>query len=171
MKHDPINQEFTLGIQKGDANTMTSGRDHAPHVALLIVAMTWCAVTDAAPTDRRSQRTLRCSSGNETTPPLCETRLPSPTTIRIARTTCLRFDPRVLDVRRWLKAARRVPDRIAADATIDMSPCKADGTVTFADRSVRRWTVQETGYGTLRTASGSLMLLYSPVDLGRPFVR
>jgi hypothetical protein len=123
-----------------------------------------------------------CSTGTEQTPPLCPTGLPeirslkvvrsgySATPVRSATFRCSDFRPTAAQVRTYLKSAKRVPDYQSADATIDMVPCRARGTVTFADGRHGRWEVEQARFGNIIVEGRPRMLLYTTAPLGRPFL-
>lgn len=126
--------------------------------------------------------TAGCSTGTEQMPPLCPTDLPairsltvvlsgySATPARGATFRCSEFRPTAVQVRTYLKRAKRVPDYQSADATIDMVPCRARGTVTFVDGRHGRWEVEQARFGNVIVEGRSKMLLYTTVRLGRPFL-
>lgn len=128
------------------------------------------AAADQVPRRGGTVATTECTEGTETMPPLCAVSTGVPISVEVHSSNCEGFVPTAHDVRRWLRAARRVPDFVAADATIDMAPCMASGTVTFTDGRSGTWSLRQNGYGTLRDDSGSTTILYAPGLTGRPFV-
>jgi hypothetical protein len=82
---------------------------------------------------------------------------------------CSAFRPTAAQVRTYLTKAKRVPDYQSADATIDMVPCRARGTVTFADGRRGRWEVEQGRFGNVVVARRPKILLYTTARLGRPF--
>ena len=122
-----------------------------------------------------------CSAGTEQMPPLCPTGLPAIHSLTVERSgyaaspsgdprpNCSAFRPTPAQVRAYLMKAKRVPDFQAADATIDMVPCRARGTVTFADGRRGRWEVEQARFGNIVVVGRSKMLLYTTARLGRPF--
>lgn len=123
-----------------------------------------------------------CIAGTELTPPLCPTGLPAIRSVAVVRSgyavgpvtdpslRCSTFRPTAAQVRAYLTRARRVPDFPSADATIDMVPCRARGTVRFADGRRGRWEVEQARFGNITMAGRPKMLLYTPARLGRPFL-
>lgn len=122
-----------------------------------------------------------CSAGTEQTPPLCPTGLPAIRNVIVARSgyattpvsdptlRCSKFRPTASQIRAYLQKAKRVPDLQSADATIDMVPCRARGTVTFANGSRGRWEVEQARFGNIVVTGHPKILLYTNVPLGRPF--
>ena len=122
-----------------------------------------------------------CSTGTEQTPPLCPTGLPTIRSVTVKRSgysatptndprlRCSAFRPTSAQVRAYLRKAKRVPDYQSADATIDMVPCRARGTVTFADGRRGRWEVEQARFGNVVVAGRPKMLLYTVEKLGKPF--
>jgi hypothetical protein len=123
-----------------------------------------------------------CTAGTEYTPPLCPTGLPAIRSITIERSgyaagpvgdpsiRCSTFRPTPAQVRAYLTKARRVPDFRSADATIDMVPCRARGSVTFANGRRGKWEVEQARFGNIVVPGRSKMLLYTVARLGRPFI-
>lgn len=123
-----------------------------------------------------------CSTGTEQTPPLCPTGLPAIRSVTVERSgyavtpvrdpaiRCSTFRPTAAQVRVWLTRAKRVPDFQSADATIDMVPCRARGTVRFANGGRGRWEVEQARFGNVTVAGRPKMLLYTPAPMGRPFL-
>ncbi len=110
-----------------------------------------------------------CTVGTEQVPPLCASRLPAIRTLVVSRVghrayaedgdriSCGSFRPSAAQVRRFLMTAKRV-DPVAADATLDRSPCQASGTITFTDGSRGRWTIEQLRVGTLIRGRSRLLL-------------
>ena len=125
--------------------------------------------------------TAGCSAGTEQTPPLCPTGLPAIRSVTIEQSgyaatpvrepglDCATFRPSAAQIRAYLGKAKRVPDYQSADATIDMVPCKARGTVRFADGRRGRWEVEQARFGNITVAGRPKMLLYTAARLGFPF--
>lgn len=123
-----------------------------------------------------------CSTGTEQIPPLCPTGLPAIRSVTVERLgysagkvrdpafRCADFRPSATQIRRYLEKARRVPDYQSADATIDMVPCRARGTVRFADGRTGRWEVEQARFGNITVTGRPKMLLYTIARLGRPFL-
>lgn len=122
-----------------------------------------------------------CTAGTEQTPPLCRTGLPAIRSVAVVRSgyaagpvtdpalRCSDFRPTAAQVRTYLTRAKRVPDFQSADATIDMVPCRARGTVRFADGRRGQWEVEQARFGNVTVSGRSKMLLYTTAKLGRPF--
>jgi len=122
-----------------------------------------------------------CTAGTEQTPPLCRTGLPAIRSVAVVRSgyaagpvtdpalRCSDFRPTAAQVRTYLTKAKRVPDFQSADATIDMVPCRARGTVRFADGRRGQWEVEQARFGNVTVPGRPKMLLYTTAKLGRPF--
>ncbi len=123
-----------------------------------------------------------CTAGTELTPPLCPTGLPAIRSVAVTRSgyavgpvtdpsmRCSTFRPTAAQVRAYLTRAKRVPDLQSADAAIDMVPCRARGTVRFADGRRGQWEVEQARFGNVTVAGRPKVLLYTTARLGRPFL-
>jgi len=124
---------------------------------------------------------IGCTPGTENEPPLCPTRLPAIRSITIEETgvrlypdpdgpaSCAGFRPTRAQVRRYLMRALTT-DAMSAHATLDRSPCQANGRVRLADGRVARWTIELYRVGRLDFPGQPSMLLYCPQCRERPFV-
>ncbi len=123
-----------------------------------------------------------CTAGTEQTPPLCPTGLPAIRSVAVVRSgyaagpvtdpalRCSDFRPTAAQVRAYLVKAKRIPDFQSADATVDMVPCRARGTVRFADGRRGQWEVGQARFGNITVAGRPKILLYTTATMGRPFV-
>jgi hypothetical protein len=122
-----------------------------------------------------------CTAGTEKTPPLCPTGLPAIRSVAVVRSgyaaglvtdpalRCSDFRPTAAQVRTYLTKARRIPGFQSADATVDMVPCRARGTVRFADGRRGQWEIEQARFGNITVAGRPKMRLYTTALMGRPF--
>lgn len=121
-----------------------------------------------------------CSPPTEFQPALCPLRLPTISSVRIEENgakspageevaldcSSFRLTPRA--VRRYLTRARAANED-DAHHTLDWSPCYASGTVAFADGRSGRWSVTQSGIGSLAIQGGTSWFLYCPDCRRHPF--
>lgn len=122
----------------------------------------------------------KCSPPAEFQPALCPLRLPAISSIRIEENgakspaeeetaldcSSFRLTPRA--VRRYLTRARTANED-DAHHTLDWSPCYASGTVAFVDGRSGRWSVTQSGIGSLVIEGGASWFLYCPSCRHSPF--
>ncbi|WP_260599972.1 hypothetical protein [Sphingomonas endolithica] len=121
-----------------------------------------------------------CTPGSEFEPPLCPTRLPRVTAIRVSAQgvvlwkeiepafPCRRFRLNEAHVRRYLRDARQA-DRAAVHYTLAESNCAVRGTVRFADGTDGQWQIDRYALGWLDRPGHARMTLYCRGCEGAPW--
>lgn len=121
-----------------------------------------------------------CSPPTEFQPALCPLHLPTISSIRIkengakspaegdAALDCSSFRLTPKAVRRYLTRARTANEDDARH-TLDWSPCYASGTVAFVDGRSGRWSITQSGIGSLAVEGGPSWFLYCPGCRSDPF--
>lgn len=75
-----------------------------------------------------------------------------------ARKLCKAFNPRIAQVRKFLRQAKEVDSRIHTHDRY--SPCYATGKVEFSNGSKGEWQIHSGRTGILKTADGQAVVLY-----------
>jgi len=121
-----------------------------------------------------------CSKGSEFVPPLCPLKLPAVRSIVITENaskdpvdadpsiSCERFHVDEQGVRKYFELARSTNEN-DAHHTLDYSPCRAAGEVTFEDGSTGHWTLSQLRSGALTMGASRPIILYCPECNFEPF--